>query len=218
MDIIRLEKKNDQILRSKVWQFKPMFMFLNFFLLFIILAITLIIFYPPSSPTQILSRQTLNLGFYWVDAINDKFSSVYINCLSIIITIFSIIYIFLCCLFYWVYWNKKWTKYAGNASIIFYIVISIILVIGGLIIGYVNSPYINFSNLTPSLGLDNSTNVEGVINYNFIYNCNFHKNQSGIISSYNFSITKYGILDIVIESCLIFLLLINKIIMIKRGK
>ena len=219
MDLIWLEKKNDQILRHRIWQFKPMFTILNIFTFFLIFSITLIIFFPPLPPVPACANGTFNLGFYWINTINDQFTSIYINFLAIIITIIAIFYIFYCCLFYWVYWNKGWNnKYKNNPSIIFYIAISIFTIIGGLIIGFVNSPYINFKELTPSLGLDNSSNLEGIIHYNFIYNCSFVKDQTGIIKTYHFSITQYGILDIVIESCLLFLLLVNTIIIAKRKK
>lgn len=209
---------NNKLLRCKYFKFYPMFFVLNILAYSLIFLIAFLLYFPPSRSLAINNNQILNFGFYWINVNNGVFGHLYINWISIILSIFSILYVFYSCFFYWLFWNKKWSRYISNSKITAFLILSGIIIIGGVIVGFINSPFLDFASLNPSLGLDNSNILEGTINYNFIYNCNFVKDNSLKIISDKFSISEYGILLIVFQSCLIFSLLVNTIIIVKRKK
>lgn len=209
---------NNRMLENKVWKFFPMFIALNIFAFTLIFLILFLLYFPPSKSLPIEKNQVLTFGFYWINVTNNIFGHVYINWFSIALSIFSILYVFYECFFYWIYWNRKWSKYISNSKLTTFMIITGVIIIGGIIVGFINSPFLDFSLLDPLKGLDSSTLLKGVINYNFIYNCNFIKNDAGIITSDYFIISEYGILLIVIQTCLIFSLIITTILIAKRKK
>ncbi len=211
-------KYTNKFAQLKRKRFNRFFYSLISFSLIFILFIFLTIYIHPSHAYPVIGTQNLNFGFYLVKVVDGKYDSTSINWLSILFSVFAIIYVIACCIFYWIYWNSEWTKYIKNAQLSAFLILSGFLIVAGIVLGFINAPGIDFTKVNFNDGLDVSSLKEGNIDYNFIYYCHFIKNSSGKIYYDYFYLSEYGILSVVVVSCLMLFLVINIVfIKVKRN-
>ncbi len=171
----------------------------------------------PAAPLPVKGSATINLGFYAIDVKDGALVNSYINWMSILFSVLTILYVIGACLFYWVYWNKGWSKYIKNAQICAFLILSGFLAVCGVVLGFINAPSIDFSKVNFNNGFDISSLTEGTFEYNFIYYCHFVKSGDAI-TYYWYYLTEYGILSIVVVVCLMLSLVANIIfIRVKRN-
>lgn len=186
-----------------------MFYPLIIFGLVLTLLIFLLIYIPPTTIDILNQGNATNIffGFYAVEMADKKFIDRHTNWMSLTLSIITILYVIYGAVFYWIYWNKRWQGYVKNTHLSGWMIVTGILVVIGIVFGFINSPRM--------LALP----ITSPIQYNFVYDCSFQFNTANNqITQSSLYLSDYGILTVVAVSTFLFLQLFITILLFMKRK